>query len=174
MIRADVARRIGDIWNKYQGFINKQKIGELTVKELLDTAPDVESKVRVLEIACGPPPYSGLNCGFLAWQTKGYEGAVEESSVGEPGLSNNMSLRGACKEVGISEEKCDSLESIIDEVCQDYCKIPAKRDKKEKTKRPLTEWQRCVKEGMEGKKWDPQRITELSKLYKEGKCPTNV
>ena len=173
MIRADVGRRIGDIWNEYQRFLNKQKIGELTVKELLDTAPDAEAKIRILQIACGPPPYSDLSCGFLAWQTKGYEVAVEKSSMGEPSLNHNTSLRGACKEVGISEEKCDNLESIIAEVCQNYCKVPAKKTKKEKVKRPLTNWQRCVKEGMAGKEWDPQRITELSKLYKEGKCPTN-
>jgi len=173
MMRADVARRIGDSWKNYQRFINTQKIGELTVKELLDTSPDDESKRRVLQIACGPPPYSGLNCGFLAWQTKGHEGEMEEELRSELEVNHSKSLRGACKEVGISEEKCDDLESIIDEVCQNYCKVPAKRDKKEKVKRPPTKWQQCVKEGMEGKDWDPQRIKELSKLYKEGKCPTN-
>lgn len=93
--------------------------------------------------------------------------------MSEPSLNHNKSLRGACKEAGISEEKCDKLESIIDEVCQNYCKAPAKRDKKEKIKKPPTKWQLCIKEGMEGKKWDPQRIKELSKLYKEGKCPTD-
>jgi len=173
MIRADVGRRIGDSWNDYQRFISTQKIGEVTVKELLDTAPDAEAKIRVLQIACGPPPYSDLSCGFLAWQTKGYEGAVEKRSMKESSLNPDTSLRGACKEVGISKEKCDNLSSIIGEVCQNYCEIPAKRDKTEKVKRPLTKWQLCVKEGMEGKEWDPKRITDLSKLYKAGKCPTD-
>lgn len=173
-MRADVARRIGDSWNKYQQFINKQKIGELTVKELLDTAPDDESKRRILQIACGSPPYSSLSCGFLDWQTKGHEGEMEEERRSETEVNHNKSLRGACKEVGISEEKCDDLESIIADVCQNYCKVPAKTEKTEKAKRPLTKWQLCVKEGMEGKEWDPQRIKKLSKLYKEGKCPTDV
>ena len=174
MIRADVGRRVGDVWNRYQRFLNTQKIGELTVRELLDTAPDDESKRRILQIACGSPPYGGLSCGFLAWEVKAHEGEMAEERGSEPEVNHNSSLRGACKEVGISKEKCDLLESMINEVCQDYCKVPSGSVKKEKAKRPLTKWQQCVKEGMEGKKWDPQRIKKLSKLYKEGKCPTNV
>jgi len=168
-MRADVARRISNVWNDYQRFINTEKIGELTVKELIDIAPDTEAKIRVLRMACGTPPYSNISCEFLEWQTKGYK-ATEEKIIDEHDM-NNKSLMEACEEAGISEEKCDRLESIIGEVCQNYCEIPAKRDKKEKAKRPLTRWQQCVKEGMEGKKWDPQRIKTLAKLYKEGKCP---
>lgn len=172
-MRADVTRRISSSWSEYQRFLNTQKIGELTVRELLNTAPDSESKNRILQVACGLPPYSSLSCGFLDWQINKNKRDIDNVSMGESRMSDGFSLRGACKEVGISDEKCDGLEEIIVKVCQNYCEVPATKEKKKKSKKPLTKWQQCVKEGMQGKKWDPSRIKELSKLYKEGKCPTN-
>lgn len=70
-MRADVVRRIESSWKEYQKFKNNTKIGELTLKELLKSAPDKEAKARIVQIACGKPPYTSLNCGFLAWEELG-------------------------------------------------------------------------------------------------------
>lgn len=78
-------------------------------------------------------------------------------------------LRAACQQVGIPADKCDALAGEIAGICEAAGSASAKAPRG--TKRPPTRWQQCIQEGMQGKKWDPSRIKELSKLYREGKCP---
>lgn len=78
-------------------------------------------------------------------------------------------LRQACKNLGISESKCEGLTDVIGNICSDYS-----QPRKTKGKRTLSKWQLCIREGMAGKTWNPQRIKDLAKLYREGKCPTGV
>ena len=85
-------------------------------------------------------------------------------------VNSAIKLRKVCKDIGISESKCNSLMEVIGDVCSDFCGSP--RAAKKKTKRTLSRWQHCIIEGRTGKKFDPQAIKELSKLYKEGKCPS--
>jgi len=37
--------------------------------------------------------------------------------------------------------------------------------------RKVSRWQQCIKKERTGKKFDPDAIRELAKLYKAGKCP---
>ena len=84
-------------------------------------------------------------------------------------VNSAIKLRKVCKDIGISESKCNSLMEIIGDVCSDFCGSPGA---KQKTKRTLTRWQRCIQERRAGKKFDPQAIKELAKEYRAGRCPT--
>jgi len=80
MHAADI-RRIVKVWQEYQKFKNTRKVGEVTVRELLETAPDAEAKKRVLQIVCGLPPYSSFNCGFLNWEVEKQERKMKKEQT---------------------------------------------------------------------------------------------
>lgn len=86
----------------------------------------------------------------------------------ESAIPSALKLRRVCQQIGISKNKCEELMQIIPDLCGGY-QTPAGKGK---TKRAPSKWQICIKEQMKGKKWDPSRIKELSKLYRAGKCPT--
>ena len=75
-----------------------------------------------------------------------------------------MSLRGLCGKLDLSDKQCNYLKRNINSLCSGRGRVGKKRK--------VSNWQRCIKEHMSGKKWDPSRIKEAAKLYRAGKCPS--
>lgn len=86
----------------------------------------------------------------------------------ESTVPSALKLRKACQQVGIPKDKCESLMELIPDLCVGTGTAG------KKTRRGSSKWQLCIKEQMQGKKWDPSRIKEAAKLYKAGKCPSIV
>lgn len=68
-----------------------------------------------------------------------------------------------CRELELTQSQCQKLGTMIPTIC--------KIKPSTKTKRKRSLWQQCIAERRKGKKFDPQAIKELAKLYREGKCP---
>lgn len=80
-----------------------------------------------------------------------------------------MRFEELCDLYGLDKSKCEKLKASALTECP--INIESEEGPRSKTGRRLSKWQLCLKEEMTGKSFDPGRITELAKLYREGKCP---
>lgn len=67
-MRADVIRRISKVWRNYQEFLETESLGDVSLREMMETAPDKEAKWRTVSVVCGEPPFKDMNCALLAWE----------------------------------------------------------------------------------------------------------
>lgn len=63
----------------------------------------------------------------------------------------------------------DTLKKHIKEM--PICSTGKRAGKTNAGPRKVSRWQQCIKKERSGKKFDPDAIRELAKLYKAGKCP---
>lgn len=96
-------------------------------------------------------------------------GEVEMSACISSGAKNifKRMFKGKLEGLDKTSKEGKLLKNLLDDL--DF--MPVCPVGKIKGKRVPSKWQQCVKEGMQGKPWDPSRIKKLSQLYKEGKCP---
>lgn len=79
-------------------------------------------------------------------------------------------FKDLCETYGLEDWQCEKLKDSAMSQCP--VRTVEKKVPRAPSGRRLSKWQLCIKEEMTGKPFDPQRISELSELYKAGKCPT--
>lgn len=67
-MNARTIRRIGRTWSSYQNFLDTQTIENVSLRKLMEKAPDKKVRMNILQAVCGDPPFKDINCGLLAWE----------------------------------------------------------------------------------------------------------